>query len=153
MVVFTWIGLGPPPRTSLKFAPLLTVAYLGPVLVEHQGSAVAVGSVAYAVPVCVIVGETVAWVSNRLRQTERAVLASEDALLESERAYRLLFEANPQPLWVFDRDTLAFLAVNAAAVAHYGYSRDDLLAMTIEDIRPAADVPALRPSFAAGADV
>src|SRR5438094_237606 len=53
----------------------------------------------------------------------------------------------------FTNETLACLPVNEAAVAHYGYSRDDFLAMTIEDIRPAEDVPALRASFAAGAEV
>lgn len=56
-------------------------------------------------------------------------------LSESERQYRLLFQANPQPMWVYDRDTLAFLAVNEAAVAHYGYAREEFLAMTIQDIR------------------
>jgi diguanylate cyclase (GGDEF)-like protein/PAS domain S-box-containing protein len=57
--------------------------------------------------------------------------------------HRLLFDANPAPMWVFDCDTLRFLAVNDAAVEHYGYSRDEFLGMTIADIRPAADVPGL----------
>src|SRR5207245_1963128 len=56
---------------------------------------------------------------------------------------RLLFERNPLPAWVFDLATLKFLAVNDAAVRAYGYSRDEFLAMTIADIRPAVDVPAL----------
>jgi PAS domain S-box-containing protein len=55
----------------------------------------------------------------------------------------MLFEHNPMPMWVYDRETLRFLAVNAAAVAHYGYSRVDFLAMTLKDIRPPEDVPAL----------
>ncbi len=62
---------------------------------------------------------------------------------ESESRYRLLFEANPQPMWVFDRDTLSFLAVNHAAIARYGYSREEFLGMTLRDIRPAEDVPAM----------
>ena len=57
--------------------------------------------------------------------------------------YRLLFEANPQPMWVFDVETLAFLAVNDAAVRHYGYSRDEFLDMSIMDIRPAEDPPGI----------
>ncbi|MDZ4252435.1 MAG: PAS domain S-box protein [Sulfuritalea sp.] len=60
-----------------------------------------------------------------------------------EARYRDLFDANPHPMWVYDQETLAFLAVNDAAIAHYGYGRDEFLAMTIEDIRPAQDVPAL----------
>jgi PAS domain S-box-containing protein len=62
--------------------------------------------------------------------------------------YRLMFERNPHPMWVYDRDTLGFLAVNDAAVAHYGYSREEFLAMTITDIRPAEDIPALRENVA-----
>jgi PAS domain S-box-containing protein len=64
-------------------------------------------------------------------------------LEESESRYRLLFEANPQPMWVFDIASLAFLAVNQAAIARYGYSREEFLGMTLRDIRPPEDVPAL----------
>jgi hypothetical protein len=62
---------------------------------------------------------------------------------ESESRYRLLFDANPQPMWVFDRASLAFLAVNHAAVARYGYTREEFLGMTLRDIRPPEDVPEL----------
>jgi PAS domain S-box-containing protein len=61
---------------------------------------------------------------------------------ESESRYRLLFEANPQPMWVFERASLAFLAVNHAAVTRYGYTREEFLGMTLRDIRPPEDVPA-----------
>ena len=67
----------------------------------------------------------------------------EEALRKSEAQYRLLFESNPQPMWVYDLATLRFLAVNDAAVRHYGYSRAEFLEMTIKDIRPAEDVPLL----------
>ena len=62
-------------------------------------------------------------------------------LRESEEQYRLLFDSNPHPMWVFDRATLAFLAVNDAAVRHYGYSREEFLAMTLTEIRPPEEVP------------
>ncbi len=68
---------------------------------------------------------------------------AEERLRISEERYRLLFEKNPFPMWVFDKETLAFLAVNQAACRHYGYSRDEFLSMTIKDIRPPEDVPAL----------
>ncbi len=55
-------------------------------------------------------------------------------LLESEEQYRLLFDSNPQPMWVYDLETMAFLAVNHAAVNHYGYSHGEFLNMTIRDI-------------------
>jgi two-component system cell cycle sensor histidine kinase/response regulator CckA len=65
------------------------------------------------------------------------------AIENSERRYRLLFESNPQPMWVYDRESLAFLAVNTAAVHLYGYPAEEFLRMTLKDIRPAEDVPAL----------
>jgi diguanylate cyclase (GGDEF)-like protein/PAS domain S-box-containing protein len=68
---------------------------------------------------------------------------TEASLQESEIQYRLLFESNPVPMWVFDRATLRFLQVNEAAIRHYGYSRDEFLSMTIDKIRPKEDVPAL----------
>jgi len=68
-------------------------------------------------------------------------LASEQALRVSERNYRMLFEGHPQPMWIYDVDSLCFLEVNDSAVERYGYSREEFLAMTIKDIRPAQDIP------------
>jgi PAS domain S-box-containing protein len=67
----------------------------------------------------------------------------EEALRDSEERYRLLFESTPQPIWVYSEETLAFLAVNEAATRTYGYSRDEFLSMTIDDIRPQEDIPTL----------
>ena len=68
---------------------------------------------------------------------------AERALRESEARYRELFASSPNPMWIYDTETLRFLAVNDAAVDRYGYTRDEFLAMTIKDIRPAEDVPEL----------
>lgn len=68
---------------------------------------------------------------------------TEDILRQSEEKYRYMFVNNPQPMWIYDLETLAFLEVNSAAVDHYGYSRDELLAMTIKDIHPQDDVSSL----------
>ena len=68
---------------------------------------------------------------------------SKEALRQSETAYRLLFDSNPLPMWVFERKTLKFLAVNEAASRQYGFSSREFLTMTIADIRPAEDIPAL----------
>jgi PAS domain S-box-containing protein len=67
----------------------------------------------------------------------------EEALRDSEERYRLLFESTPQPIWVYNEETLSFLAVNEAATRTYGYSRDEFLSMTINDIRPSEDIPTL----------
>lgn len=57
----------------------------------------------------------------------------------SEDRFRLFFAAHPQPMWVFDSDTLFFLEVNDAAVQKYGYSRDEFLGMRVTDIRSEGD--------------
>jgi len=67
----------------------------------------------------------------------------EEALRRSEEQYRMLFDNNPQPMWVYDLETLAFLAVNDAAIKHYGYSRNTFLSMTLNDLHPAADAARL----------
>ncbi|MFB3924319.1 MAG: PAS domain S-box protein [Terriglobia bacterium] len=64
---------------------------------------------------------------------------TEEALIASQEKYRVLFENGPQPAWVYDLESLSFLAVNDAAVQHYGYSRQDFLGMTITDIRPEGE--------------
>lgn len=73
---------------------------------------------------------------------------AEAELRESEDRYRKLFDLNPQPTWIYDRETLRFLAVNRAALQKYEYTRDEFLAMTIRDIRPPEEVPALLKSVA-----
>jgi PAS domain S-box-containing protein len=70
-------------------------------------------------------------------------------LAASESRYRLLFDASPRPLWVYDEATLGILAVNDAALQQYGYGRDEFLALTIRDLRPAEDVAALEAHVAA----
>jgi PAS domain-containing protein len=65
----------------------------------------------------------------------------------------VLFDANPQPMWLFDPATLRFLAVNDAAVSQYGYSRAEFLQMTIADIRPPDDVPGPAAGLSRGAAV
>src|SRR5947208_5836163 len=66
-------------------------------------------------------------------------------------AYRLLFEQSPQPMWVFDEQTLAFIDVNEAAIATYGYSRDEFLRMDITQIRPPEEIPTLLQRIRSGA--
>ena len=70
----------------------------------------------------------------------------EDEVAETARQreeYRVLFDGNPHPMWIFDQETLDFLKVNAAAVAHYGYSEAEFLTKNLRDIRPPGDVSRL----------
>ncbi|MEY2447631.1 MAG: hypothetical protein QOH79_1107, partial [Acidimicrobiaceae bacterium] len=261
MVIFIWLGLGHPPGMSMRFAPMLAIAYLAPLVIVGDSSP-GLESTAYAVPTILLMGETVAWVSAQLRSSEHQVRASEKrfralvghaadvitvvdekgiityesapitdvlgyrtdesvgtfasdrvhpddrrtlaiamsalhddpdavvrvelrvrhadgtwrwcstairnllhepsvqgfvcnshdvsdqrraatALADSEASFRMLFANNPRPMWVWDMETLSFLEVNQAAVNHYGYSREEFLAMRITDIRPAEDVSTL----------
>ena len=74
--------------------------------------------------------------------TESTVAAEDarDAALTLEERYRLLFDSNPVPMWLYDEETLRFLNVNQAAVRQYGYSRDEFLQMSLDDLRRPEDV-------------
>ena len=74
-----------------------------------------------------------------------------DADTRSEE-YRVLFENNPHPMWIFDTETLKFLAVNDAAVVRYGYSAEEFRQMTMRDIRPAEEVGAMEKNVAHSKD-
>ncbi len=75
------------------------------------------------------------------------------SLSEREDDFRYLFMHNPLPMWVYDLETLAFLDVNATAVEHYGYSRQEFLSMRITDIRPEEEVPRLLEDISSGRPV
>src|SRR5437016_203101 len=82
---------------------------------------------------------------SRLREERELAVA---ALRASEEQYRALFENTPYPMWVFDLETHRLLAVNGAAIAHYGYRREEFLTLKIEDLRPPEDIPALEQHLA-----
>lgn len=67
---------------------------------------------------------------------DRRFSAQTAALESSEERHRLLFATMPQPVWVYDQQTLSFLEVNQAAIARYGYPRDEFLNMKIADLLP-----------------
>jgi len=81
------------------------------------------------------------------RAIERA--RADEQLRRSETRYRLLFESNPEAMFVYDPGTLRFLAVNEAAVARYGWTREEFLRMTLPDIRPPSEIPRLEAALAA----
>ncbi|MCA1575375.1 MAG: PAS domain S-box protein [Acidobacteria bacterium] len=74
------------------------------------------------------------------------------ALRDSDERYWLLFESTPQPMFVYDEETLTFLAVNEAAIRSYGYDREEFLSMTVEDIRSIEETPALMIKTTTGID-
>jgi PAS domain S-box-containing protein len=66
------------------------------------------------------------------RRTKHA----ERVLHQSDTEYEQLFDSHPDPLWVYDQETYAFLAANAAAVRQYGWTREEFLAMKVPDLLP-----------------
>lgn len=73
---------------------------------------------------------------------------AELAQSQSEESYRVLFDGNPNPMWVFEVDSKAILAVNSAAVRHYGYSREEFLKMNGNDLQPPEEVDRFLAQFA-----
>ena len=82
-------------------------------------------------------------VSRGLRRQLALNAEQAERLRASEEQYRLLFEHNPQPMMAYERATLRIVAVSNAAVASYGYSREEFLSMTIKDLGPPEDVEEL----------
>jgi PAS domain S-box-containing protein len=78
-----------------------------------------------------------------------AQIDAEQALHASELQYRSLFEHNPQPMLAYDRETFQIIAVSNAAVAAYGYSREEFLSMTLNDLTPPEDAVRLATNLAA----
>ena len=94
---------------------------------------------------------------SRLQETliesvEPSLPALSKSLHASDCGARVLFDHSPLPMWVYDVDTLTFVAVNDAAVRQYGYRREEFGALTLEDIRPQEDLPALRDDVARHTD-
>lgn len=77
-----------------------------------------------------------------------SVRFSRKRLASMTAEYRSLFETHPNPMWIYDKQTLKFVAVNEAAIRNYGYSKKEFLNMTILEIRPSADVSALQQELA-----
>lgn len=68
----------------------------------------------------------------------------EEAVLKSEENYRTLFEASPLPKWIYDLATFTIQNVNPAAIKHYGYSMEEFLNLSLQQLRPVEEVPLLK---------
>ena len=131
MVIFVWIGLGHPQGCSLACAPLLAVAYLLPMAFGGHHPDIAFGSAGYALPACVLTGETVSWVSNRLRRAERA-------LRSSEERFRSLVEESADVVVVFDTQNLVTF-VSASLRRVLGYRPEEWIGRSPTDRLHPAD--------------
>jgi two-component system, cell cycle sensor histidine kinase and response regulator CckA len=137
-----WESLTPPHRLvpdieeraqlrATGFLPVMEREYLhkdGRRIAALVGSAALDGSTEY-----------ISYVTN-ISERKQAELQ----LRASEERYRMLFEQSPFPKFLYDYESLAYLAVNQAAILHYGYSRQEFLAMTLDDVQPPGDVARVR---------
>ena len=88
---------------------------------------------------------------RRLEAELAARRLAEDRLREEQATFRIFFEGNPHPMWIFDVETLRYHAVNRAMCLLYGYSREDFAGMTVADIQMPENIPTLR-TFLDGLD-
>lgn len=104
------------------------------------------GSTAHIIDQGIIIrdenGEAVRMVGTLNNITER--VEAEQRLRESEEKYRHIFKDNPEPMWIYNPDTMEFVEVNQAAINHYGYSEKEFSNMTLADIRPPENIEKLK---------
>lgn len=135
IVVYAWIGVGHSRWTGMRFVPILTIAYLIPLWTSGYYSPAAASSVVFAVPICLLVGETLAWVSQRLRQTEFA--------LYREARFRALV-ANSSDLIALIGAGNTVLYISPAAEWILGYRPEELVGYSIFDRIHPEDIEQFR---------
>jgi diguanylate cyclase len=148
VLAFTWVGLAFPPRTSWLLAPVAAAAYVLPAVTGAESGPGSVSSVTVAIPVCVVVAETIARAMLRLRaavaeateQTERAEQQA-TILREAEERFRLAFENAPIGMALVAPDG-RFLQVNQSLCEIVGYPAGDLVTKTFQDITHPDDLTA-----------
>ncbi len=101
------------------------------------------------IALALLLGASLVVLRRCVRQSHEQTLLRHQLMLETERLreseqrHQMLFAANPYPMWIYDCQTLRFIAVNEAAVRIYGFSREEFLGMTLLDIRPPEEAPSL----------
>jgi PAS domain S-box-containing protein len=83
-------------------------------------------------------GKVIGFFINVRDITQKKLMEIE--LHRSEESYKHMFQRNPMPMCIWDLETMKFLAVNETMVAHYGYSREEFLNMTVLEVRPTEEI-------------
>ncbi len=148
VVVFTWIGLAFPPRTSLLLAPLATVAYVVPGLTIPDPPAGSVSSVTVAIPVCVLVAETISRTIRRVGVAMHDASEQASALREAEDRFRLAFVNAPIGMALTSLDG-RFVQVNGALSEMLGRPPEVLVGATVPSLTHPDDRSADRAAMQA----
>jgi PAS domain S-box-containing protein len=90
-----------------------------------------------------LLGNAIVQMKENLVHYVRSSEQANNELAKMAEKYKTIFYKSPLPKWIYDFDTLRFLEVNEAAVKHYGYSQEEFLAMSIENIRPKEELEKL----------
>jgi diguanylate cyclase (GGDEF)-like protein/PAS domain S-box-containing protein len=136
VVAFVWLGIAHPPRTSLLVAPLLVAAYIAPLFTSGRATAVTLASAVYVVPVCLLVAETMAWATERLRRAQQEVG-------RSEARFRSLVQSGTDVIVVLDADSVVrYLSPSSQRVT--GYLPEEIVGSDGRDSVHPDDLPTLR---------
>jgi PAS domain S-box-containing protein len=132
---FVWVGISHPSRTSYYLAPLAALAYLVPLITNAPVGDVA-GSVAFVIPLCVLISETIARSTSATAEGERleGEVAKVRAVAESERHYRQIFEGASEGINVVSSDG-RLKDVNTALALMLGYESPEALLRTVSHAR------------------
>ncbi|MDP1806693.1 MAG: PAS domain S-box protein, partial [Acidimicrobiales bacterium] len=132
--VFVWIGMAQPPGTSLRMVPVAVLFYVLPGVVGDVTTAGAVSSVPLVIPICVLVGETIA-------RSLRKVVQREEALREAQERFRLAFDNAPIGIGLADLDR-RWMTVNNTFCGILGCSPERFTTATVSDLIHPDDVEA-----------
>jgi PAS domain S-box-containing protein len=80
------------------------------------------------------VGDEMVQLADSFKHMVDKLKASKEELRRSEEKYRLLFDSDPNPIFILDRETLQILDANARAEDHYGYLKEELRKMSFVDL-------------------
>ena len=133
VLAFTWVGLAFPPKTSFLLAPFAAIAYVVPGLTTPHGPAGSVSSVTVAIPVCVLVAETVARTMQKAIAAAAASHRQETALHEAEARFRLAFTNAPIGMSLTSLHG-QFLQVNEALCHMLGRSEEQLVGALVPSL-------------------
>jgi diguanylate cyclase (GGDEF)-like protein/PAS domain S-box-containing protein len=129
------------PELAGAAAPPGAAAYAGVPVVAPDGYALGAFCAVDVVPREWTAAQVEALTTLAAAAAAEIALRAETARREGDSRYRALFDCSPRPMWVYDVETLRFLAVNEAAIRQYGYAREEFLGMTLRDVQTGSDDP------------